>query len=181
MTALDQAVRSGKALYVGLSNYGPEDTRRAAAILRELGTPCLIHQPRYSMLDRHIEQGLTDALREEKIGCICFMPLAGGKLTGKYLKGIPADSRAAKDPRFLKPSSITPEEMAKVAALNDVAAERGQSLAQLALSWVLRDSVVTSALIGASRPGQIIENVQAAQRTDFTADELQRIDTILAG
>ena len=180
MGALDQIVRIGKALYVGLSNYGPEETRRAAKILKELGTPCLIHQPRYSMLDRHIEGGLTDELRQEGIGCIVFQPLAGGKLTGKYLKGIPSDSRAAKDPRFLKPESITPEEMARVAALAEVAQERGQSLAQLALSWTLRDEVVTSTLIGASRPEQIAENVQAAQKTAFTAEELSRIDAILA-
>lgn len=180
MGALDYIVRSGKALYVGLSNYPADLFRQAVAILKELGTPCLIHQPRYSLLNRWIEDGLTDALREERVGCICFSPLAGGLLTGKYLQGIPADSRAGRDPRFLKPENITRDQQQKIAALGKVAAERGQTLSQLSLSWVLRDKVVTSALIGASRPEQILENIKAAHATPFTAEELRRIDEVLA-
>ncbi|MDO5435600.1 MAG: L-glyceraldehyde 3-phosphate reductase [Clostridia bacterium] len=181
MGALDQIVRSGKALYVGISNYKPDEAAKAIDVLKQLGTPCLIHQPSYSMLNRWIENGLTDVLREKKVGCICFAPLSGGILTGKYLTGIPADSRAAHDPRFLKPQNITPEVLAKAAKLSGVAAARGQKLSQMALSWVLRDEVVTSALIGASRPEQIIENVQAVHNTVFTAEEIEKIDGILAG
>ncbi len=180
MGALDHIVRSGKALYVGLSNYPADLFRKAVAILKELGTPCLIHQPRYSLLNRWIEEGLTDALREEQVGCICFSPLAGGLLTGKYLQGIPADSRAGRDPRFLKPENITADQQQKIAALGALAAERGQTLSQLSLSWVLRDKVVTSALIGASRPEQILENIKAAHAAPFTGEELRRIDEILA-
>ena len=180
MGALDHIVRSGKALYVGLSNYPADLFRKAVAILKDLGTPCLIHQPRYSLLNRWIEEGLTDALREEQVGCICFSPLAGGLLTGKYLQGIPADSRAGRDPRFLKPENITAEQQQKIAALGALAAERGQTLSQLSLSWVLRDKVVTSALIGASRPEQILENIKAAHAAPFTGEELRRIDQILA-
>ncbi len=180
MGALDHIVRSGKALYVGLSNYPADLFRQAVAILKELGTPCLIHQPRYSLLNRGIEDGLTDALREEQVGCICFSPLAGGLLTGKYLQGVPADSRAGRDPRFLKPENITAQQQQKIAALGKVAAERGQTLSQMSLSWVLRDKVVTSALIGASRPEQILENIKAAHAASFTAEELRRIDEILA-
>ncbi len=180
MGALDHIVRSGKALYVGLSNYPADLFRQAVAILKELGTPCLIHQPRYSLFNRGIEDGLTDALREEQVGCICFSPLAGGLLTGKYLHGVPADSRAGRDPRFLKPENITAEQQQKIAALGAIAAERGQTLSQLSLSWVLRDKVVTSALIGASRPEQILENIKAAHAAPFTGEELRRIDEILA-
>ena len=180
MGSLDQIVRSGKALYVGISNYSAEQTREAVRILRELGTPLLIHQPRYNLLDRWIEDGLTDVLREEQVGCICFSPLQNGLLTGKYLGGIPADSRAARDPRYLKPESITEDKLAKIAALNEIAAARGQSLAQMALAWVLRDPVVTSALIGASRPEQILENVSALDSAPFSPGELDRIDRILA-
>ena len=180
MGALDHIVRSGKALYVGLSNYPADLFRKAVAILKDLGTPCLIHQPRYSLLNRWIEDGLTDALREEQVGCICFSPLAGGLLTGKYLQGIPADSRAGRDPRFLKPENITADQQQKIAALGALAAERGQTLSQLSLSWVLRDKVVTSALIGASRPEQILENIKAAHAAPFTGEELRRIDEILA-
>lgn len=179
MGALDQIVRSGKALYVGISNYGPEQARQAIRILRQLGTPCLIHQPRYSLFDRWIENGLTDVLREEQVGCICFSPLAGGLLTDRYLNGIPADSRAGHDPRFLKPEAITEEKLRKIRALNELAAARGQKLAQMALQWVLRDGVVASALIGASRPEQIRDNVQALRGPAFTAEELQAIDEIL--
>ena len=153
MGALDRIVRSGKALYVGISNYKPEEAKAAIRELRRLGTPCLIHQPRYSMLDRWIENGLTDVLREEKVGCICFSPMAGGLLTDRYLNGIPADSRAGHDPRYLKPESITEDKLQKIRALNDMALARRQKLSQMALQWVLRDPVVTSALIGASRPG----------------------------
>ena len=180
MGALDQIVRSGKALYVGISNYRPEQARIAIRTLRQLGTPCLIEQPNYSMLDRWIEDGLTDVLREEKVGCICFAPLQNGLLTGKYLNGIPADSRAAHDPRYLKPKDITEEKLTKIAALNKIAAARGQSLSQMALAWVLRDPVITSALIGASRPEQILENVGAIHSAPFSAEELAEIDRILA-
>ena len=180
MGALDRIVRSGKALYVGISNYKPEEAKAAIRELRRLGTPCLIHQPRYSMLDRWIEGGLTDVLREEKVGCICFSPMAGGLLTDRYLNGIPADSRAGHDPRYLKPDSITEEKLTKIRALNDMALARGQKLSQMALQWVLRDPVVTSALIGASRPGQIIDNLVVVNAPAFSGDELLRIDAILS-
>ena len=180
MGALDQIVRSGKALYVGISNYRPEQATKAIRILKDLGTPCLIHQPNYSMFDRWIEDGLTDVLREEGVGCICFEPLQNGLLTNRYLGGIPADSRAAHDPRYLKPSAITPEKLDKVRALNEMAQARGQALSQMALAWVLRDPVVTSALIGASRPEQIIENVKALDAAPFTQAELDAIEAILA-
>ena len=179
MGALDSIVRSGKALYVGISNYKPQEAAQAIETLRKLGTPCLIEQPSYSMLNRWIEDGLTDVLREKQVGCICFAPLAGGILTGKYLNGIPADSRAGHDPRYLKPQSIRPEQRDKVARLAGIAESRGQTLSQLALSWVLRDPVVTSALIGASRPEQITENIQAVHRTEFTQEELNEIEAIL--
>lgn len=180
MGALDQIVRSGKALYVGLSNYyDPRTAEKAMRILRELGTPCLIHQPCYSMLNRTIENGLTDVLRREKTGCICYAPLANGLLTGKYQAGIPADSRAGHDPRYLRPGFITADVLKKVEALSPIAQERNQSLAQMALSWVLRDSVVTSALIGASRPSQILENTAAVHAEPFTQEQLCRIDQIL--
>lgn len=181
MGALDQIVRSGKALYVGLSNYDAEQTRAAVRVLRDLGTPCLIHQPSYSLLNRRIEKsGLLATLRAENVGCICFAPLANGLLTGKYLHGIPADSRAARDPRYLKADSITQEQLQKIARLNEIAIRRGQSLTQMALSWVLRDPVVTSALIGASKPEQILENVKAIENLRFTEEELREIDAILA-
>ena len=180
MGALDQIVRSGKALYVGISNYKPDQAREAIRVLRALGTPCLIHQPSYSMLNRWIEDGLTDVLREEQVGCICFAPLQNGLLTGKYLNGIPADSRATHDPRYLKPSQITGDKLRKIAALAEIATARGQKLSQMALAWVLRDEVVTSALIGASRPEQILENVKALDAAPFTAEELAQIDAILA-
>lgn len=180
MGALDQIVRSGKALYVGISNYRPAEAEKAIDELKRLGTPCLIEQPSYSLLNRWIEGGLTDLLRKKKVGCICYQPLAGGILTGKYQNGIPADSRAGHDPRYLKPQNITADALRKTAKLRELADQRGQTLSQLALSWVLRDKVVTSALIGASRPEQITENVQAVHRTDFTPEELQTIDEILA-
>lgn len=178
MLALDHIVRSGKALYVGISNYKPEEARAAIDTLKALGTPCLIEQPSYSMLNRWIENGLTDLLREKQVGCICFAPLQNGILTGKYLSGIPADSRAGHDPRYLKPQSITDEKLKKVARLAHIAEMRGQKLSQMALSWVLKDHVVTSALIGASRPEQIIENIAAVNAQPFTQEELNEIDEI---
>ena len=179
MSALDSAVRQGKALYVGISSYTPEQTRAAAAILKRLGTPCLIHQPAYSMLRRGPEQGLLDALAAEGIGCIAFCPLAQGLLTDRYLGGIPADSRAAKPHGFLKAETITPQVLGKLARLNAVAGRRGQSLAQMALAWVLRDGWVTSALIGASRPEQIDDNVKALANRAFSPEELKQIDEIV--
>ena len=179
MGALDQIVRSGKALYVGISNYSAEQARVAIDTLRQLGTPMLIHQPRYNMLDRWIEDGLTDVAREEGIGLIAFAPLAGGRLTGKYQHGIPADSRAGHDPRYLKPAMIDDKLRACTQALSAIAAQRGQTLAQLALQWVLRDGIVTSALIGASRPEQITENIAALSFPALTAEELAAIDEAL--
>ncbi|MCB1824937.1 MAG: L-glyceraldehyde 3-phosphate reductase [Candidatus Competibacteraceae bacterium] len=180
MAALDHVVRQGKALYVGISSYSPEQTRQAARLLRELGTPCLIHQPRYSMFDRWIERGLLDVLAEESIGCIVFSPLAQGLLTHKYLDGLPADSRAAKAHGFLQTDDITPEKIAKARGLNDFARQRGQTLAQMALAWVLRHAGVTSALIGASRVEQIEDGVAALRATAFQAEELRAIEAILA-
>ena len=180
MGALDQIVRSGKALYVGISNYSAEQTREAVRILRALGTPLLIHQPRYNLLDRWIENGLTGVLRESGTGAIVFSPLAGGRLTGKYQHGIPADSRAGHDPRYLKPSMIDDRLCRQTAALGEIAAARGQTTAQLALQWVLRDGVVTSALIGASRPEQILENIAALSFPALTQEELTAIDEAVA-
>ena len=180
MGALDQIVRSGKALYVGISNYSAEQTREAVRILRGLGTPLLIHQPRYNLLDRWIENGLTGVLRESGTGAIVFSPLAGGRLTGKYQHGIPADSRAGHDPRYLKPSMIDDRLCRQTAALGEIAAARGQTTAQLALQWVLRDGVVTSALIGASRPEQILENIAALSFPALTQEELTAIDEAVA-
>ena len=180
MGALDQIVRSGKALYAGISNYGPEQAKAAIRELKRLGTPCLIHQPSYSMLNRWIEDGLTDVLREEKVGCIVFAPLANGLLTGKYLDGIPVDSRMAKDGRYLRPESLTDEKLEKIRALKSIADGRGQKLHHLALQWVLRDPAVTSALIGASRPEQVIDNVQMLSAPPLTQEELRLIDEALA-
>lgn len=180
MGALAHAVRSGKALYAGLSNYGPEQAARAIAILRELGTPCLIHQPKYHMYERSPERGLLDVLAREGVGCIPFCPLAQGLLTDRYLNGIPADSRAAHDPRFLKPEDITEAKLGQLRALNEMAGARGQSLAQFALAWVLRQPVVTTALIGASKTKQIDDNLGALKNTAFSDDEIARIDAILA-
>jgi L-glyceraldehyde 3-phosphate reductase len=175
MGALDTAVRQGKALYVGISSYSPEKTREAAAILRDLGTPLLIHQPSYSMLNRWIENGLLDVLGELGVGCICFSPLAQGMLTDKYLNGIPPGSRATEN-SSLSPDLLTDETVAKIGALNEIAARRGQSLAQMALAWILRDPRVTSALIGASSVAQLESNVAALENLAFTADELDEID-----
>ncbi|HZQ04162.1 MAG TPA: L-glyceraldehyde 3-phosphate reductase [Gaiellaceae bacterium] len=175
MGALDTAVRQGKALYVGISSYGPERTREAAAILRELGTPLLIHQPSYSLLNRWIEPELLDTLEELGVGCIVFSPLAQGMLTDRYLRGIPAGSRATRH-ASLPPDFLTDETLAKIRALNEIAARRGQSLAQMALAWTLRDSRVTSTLIGASSVEQLEQNLRALDRADFGADELAEID-----
>jgi L-glyceraldehyde 3-phosphate reductase len=180
MSALAQAVRSGKALYVGISNYQPAETACAAKILRELGTPCLIHQPRYSMLDRWVEPQLLTTLEAEGMGSIVFSPLAKGLLTDRYFKGIPADSRAGHDQRFLGPADITREVLAKTKKLNDFAQSRGQTLAQMALAWVLRHKTVTSALIGASKVSQVDDCVGATRNLNFTGEELARIEKILA-
>jgi len=179
MSALDFIVRSGRALYVGISNYKPEETRKAAAILKQLGTPCLIHQPVYNMLNRWVEDGLLDVLDDEGIGCIAFSPLAQGLLTDRYLKGIPQGSRASRPKTFLQPDRITPQVLAKVEALNLIAQRRGQSMAQMALAWVLRRQTVTSALVGASSPRQLEDNVAALNNLVFSKDELQAIDKIL--
>ncbi len=178
--ALDQIVRSGKALYVGISNYRTAQAEQIIDCLASLGTPCLIEQPNYSMLDRWVEDGLLDLLEKKQVGCICFAPLQNGILTGKYLHGIPEDSRAARDPRYLKPDRISASALNKVAKLNEIAVARGQKLSQMALSWILRQPAVTSALIGASRPEQITENAAAVQAAPFTQEELDRIDAILA-
>jgi L-glyceraldehyde 3-phosphate reductase len=179
MGALDHAVRSGKALYAGISNYSASQTAVAAKVLRELGTPCLIHQPKYSMFNRWVEDGLLDVLGNEGIGGIAFCPLAQGLLTDRYLHGIPDDSRANKAHGFLKKKDVDEPHLAKVGALGAIAAERGQSLAQMALAWVLRDGRMASALIGASRVEQIEQNVAALSNLTFSDDELTRIDVIL--
>ena len=179
MGALDTAVRSGRALYAGISNYPAEMTRQAAAILRSLGTPCLIHQPNYNMFDRWIEDGLTQVLEEEGIGCIVFSPLAQGLLTNRYLDGLPADSRAVADGRFLSPDEITQDVLGKVRKLNDIAQAREQTMAQLALAWVLRLPQVTSALIGASKVSQIEDAVGTVDKLDFSKEELEAIEGVL--
>ena len=178
MSALAQAVRSGKALYAGISRYSPDETAEAVKILRELGTPCLIHQMKYSIFDRTLENGLLDELGRERVGCIVFSPLAQGLLSDRYLQGIPADSRASKG-HFLKTSEIDEHRLAQIRALNQLAGERSQSLAQMALAWVLRDGRMTSALIGASRVEQIEQNVAALNNLRFTTGELARIDAIV--
>lgn len=179
MGALDSAVRQGKALYVGISSYDPEQTRRAAHILRELGSPCLIHQPSYNMFDRWIENGLLDVLLEEGIGCIVFSPLAQGQLTDRYLKGIPSGARASKTERvWLTPDDVKAN-LPKVIKLNELAAERGQTLAQMAIAWVLRKPGVTSALIGASSVRQLEDNLKARNNLSFSEEELDRIESIL--
>ena len=180
MGALAHAVRSGKALYVGVSNYDPAQTARAADLLRQMGTPCLIHQPKYNLFDRGPERGLLEVLGREGIGGIAFCPLAQGMLTSRYLNGIPVDSRASHDPRFLKPENITSDKVAKIRRLDAIAKARGQSLAQMALAWVLRQPSITSALIGASKVSQIDENVDAVKNLSFGADELKAIDAALA-
>jgi L-glyceraldehyde 3-phosphate reductase len=180
MAALDLIVRQGKALYVGLSNYPAELTKRASQILKALGTPCIIHQPKYSMFERWVENGLLDVLAEEQIGGIAFSPLAGGLLTDRYLNGIPDDSRAAKDGRFLKPADITDTRLKVISELNHVAYLRGQKLSQMALQWVLRQPAITSVLIGASKTSQIDDAIAAPHFCELSAKELSRIEEILA-
>jgi L-glyceraldehyde 3-phosphate reductase len=179
MGALDAAVRQGKALYAGISSYGPEQTREAVRILRRLGTPAVIHQPSYSLLDRWVEDGLLDVLREEGLGCIAFSPLAQGLLSGKYLEGTPADSRVGRGDEHVG-RQLTPETLERIRALDRIARARGQTLAQMALAWVLRDPVVTSALIGVSTADQLRENLAALDRRDLSPDELAEIDRAAA-
>jgi L-glyceraldehyde 3-phosphate reductase len=179
MAALDLIVRQGKALYVGISNYQAEEAARAIQILKKLGTPCLIHQPKYSMFERWVEGGLLDLLEKEGVGCIPFSPLAQGLLTNKYLKGIPEDSRAHKSTGFLQEKEVTPEKVQKIQKLNELALKRDQTLAQMALAWILRDKRVTSVLIGVSRPEQVTDSLQCFRNTWFSEAELQEIETIL--
>lgn len=179
MGALDQAVRSGKALYAGISNYPAELTARASKILKELGTPCLIHQPKYSMFERWVEKDLLEVLETTGIGCIAFSPLAQGLLSNKYLGGIPDNSRAAKAHGALKSTQITPEILTKITALNTLAEKRGQSLAQMAIAWLLRDNRVTSVLVGASSVTQLEDSLQTLKKKDFNQDELKQIEQIL--
>lgn len=179
MMALDLIVRQGKALYAGISNYPPDLAQKAFDVLRELGTPCIIHQPKYSMFERTPEMGLLDTLEKNNIGCIAFSPLAQGLLSDKYLKGIPEQSRAARNPS-LSPDQITPEMVSKIAKLNDFAAKRGQKLAEMAISWLLKDARVTSVLIGASKVDHIHDAYRAHQRSDFSQKELTEIEAILA-
>jgi L-glyceraldehyde 3-phosphate reductase len=178
MGALDTAVRSGRALYVGISAYNAEETADAVEILRSLGTPCLIHQPKYSMFVRDPEQGLFDVLGKEGVGSIVFSPLAQGLLSDRYLQGIPADSRAARD-FFLKKEDVGEETLAKIRALNEIAKQRGQTLAEMAVAWVLRDPRVTSALVGTSKVSQVDDNVAALKNLKFSAEELGKIDGVL--
>ena len=179
MQALDFIVRSGRALYVGISNYPADKAREASKILKSLGTPCLIHQPKYSMFERWVEDGLLQTLKEEGVGCIAFSPLAQGLLTDKYLGGIPEGSRASKAHGFLKPAHITDDRIAKVQKLNALAQQRGQTLAQMALAWVLRHEGMTSVLIGASKVSQIEDAVGMLSKVEFSGDELQQIENIL--
>ncbi|WP_312117890.1 L-glyceraldehyde 3-phosphate reductase [Kosakonia cowanii] len=181
MRALDHLVRQGKALYVGLSNYPAAQAREAIEILNDLGTPCLIHQPKYSLFERWVESELLDLLQEKGVGSIAFSPLAGGQLTDRYLQGIPADSRAASGSRFLNPDQLTEEKLATVRALNAVAERRGQKLSQMALAWVLRGERVTSVLIGASKTSQLDDAVGMLANRAFSAQECAEIDAILAG
>jgi L-glyceraldehyde 3-phosphate reductase len=178
--ALDTAVRSGRALYAGISAYNAEQTSRAVKILRDLGTPCLIHQPKYSMFVRDPEQGLFDVLEKEGVGSIVFSPLAQGLLSDRYLHGIPSDSRAARD-FFLKKKDIGEDKLARIRALNEIAKQRGQTLAEMAVAWVLRDPRVTSALVGTSKVSQVDDNVAALKNLKFTGEELSNIDRVLAG
>jgi len=179
MAALDLIVRQGKALYVGISNYKAPEAAKAIALLKEMGTPCLIHQPKYSMFERWIENGLLDLLGNEGVGCIPFSPLAQGLLTNKYLHGIPQDSRAAKSTGALQENQITPAVLGQLKALNEIAEGRGQSLAQMALSWILRDDRVTSVLVGASRPEQLADSLKCLDHLAFEDGELSRIEDIL--
>ncbi len=180
MSTLDLLVRQGKALYVGLSNYKPAEAAKAFTILRSLGTPCLIHQPKYSMMERWVEDGLLDLLGKEGVGCIPFSPLAQGLLTDKYLTGIPSDSRVAKPHGFLKEQQLTDQKLVAVKALNTLAVSRGQSLAQMALSWILKDPRVTSVLVGASKPEQLLDSLKCLDNVTFSTEELSSIEDILS-
>ena len=180
MAALDLIVRQGKALYVGISNYKAPEAKAAIQMLKQMGTPIIIHQPKYSMFERWVEGGLLDVLEEEGIGCIPFSPLAQGLLTDKYLKGIPADSRALKVGDSLTEDSITPDKIEKVKKLNEIAQQRGQKLAHMALSWILKDDRITSVLVGASKPEQLLDSLKCLENTKFSKEELDLIDGILA-
>lgn len=180
MGALHHIVQQGKALYVGISQYNAEDTAKAQEILQDLGTPLLIHQPRYNMFDRWVEDGLLDVLRQKGVGAIAFSPLEQGILTNKYLKGLPEDSRAVKDARYLNADHITPEVLDKVAKLNAIASSREQSLAQMALAWVLRDEAITTVLVGVSKKQQLLDNIEALKNIEFSSDELKQIEEILS-
>lgn len=179
MSALDLIVRQGKALYAGISNYNAHEADKAIKILKELGTPCLIHQPKYSMFVRDAEQGLLNVLEKDGVGCIPFSPLAQGLLTNKYLHGIPEDSRAAKSTGFLQTSQVTDEVISKIKNLNELAVQRGQTLAQMALAWLLKDTRVTSVLIGASKPEQLADSLKSLDNINFTGEELAKIEAIL--
>jgi len=179
MGALHTAVRSGKALYAGISNYNAQQTKEAVNILKELGTPCLIHQPKYSMFERWVEDGLLDVLEQNGVGCIPFSPLAQGMLTNKYLQGIPADSRAAKPHGFLKASEITEERLQQIRKLNEIAQRRKQSLARMALAWLLKDKRITTVLIGASSVEQLNDNLACLEQLEFSSAELDEIEQIL--
>jgi len=179
MSALDLIVRQGKALYVGISNYKPEEAAKAIRILNQLGTPCLIHQPKYSMFERWVEDGLLNLLDNEGVGCIPFSPLAQGLLTDKYLKGIPEDSRAAKPTGFLREDQVTEDKLSKIRRLNELSIMRGQTLAQMALAWILKDRRVTSVLIGVSKPEQVTDSLRCIENTAFSGEELKLIEDIL--
>ena len=179
MGALDLIVRQGKALYAGISNYPADEAEKAISILKKLGTPCLIHQPKYSMFERWVEGGLLDVLEKDGVGCIPFSPLAQGLLTNKYLHGIPEDSRAAKSTGFLQKSQVTDERISQIKRLNDIALERGQTLAQMALAWLLKDERVTSVLIGASKPAQLADSLKCLDNIKFSGEELAKIEDIL--
>lgn len=181
MAALDLIVRQGKALYAGISNYQPEEAAEAIKILKQLGTPCIIHQPKYSMFERWVEDGLLDVLEAEGVGCIPFSPLAQGLLTNKYLNGIPKDSRAKKEHGFLQEDALTDDTINKISHLNTLAQSRKQTLAQMALAWILKDKRITSVLIGASRPEQLADSLQCLNDTTFDEQELKQIDNILSG
>ena len=179
MAALDHIVRQGKALYVGISQYNAADTARAADLLRQMGTPLLIHQPRYSMLDRWVENGLLDELEKQGTGAIAFSPLEQGVLTDRYLNGLPENSRAVRDARYLNADKITPELLGKVRRLNDIAIDRGQSLAQMAVAWLLKDPRITTVLVGASSPAQLLDSIGAVGNLAFSAEELAAIEAVL--
>ena len=181
MTTLDLMVRQGKALYVGISSYKPEEAAKAIEILKQLGTPCLIHQPKYSMFERWVEDGLLDVLEENGVGCIPFSPLAQGLLTNKYLKGIPQGSRASshRGNGAIEEGQVSEEKINKVRQLNVLAEERGQNLAQMALAWILKDKRISSVLIGVSRPEQVVDSIRCLENYSFTTEELNRINTIL--